>query len=54
MIMCEDCEEQAKEIPVKNVSSEKKKKFTLDRDTWISIACCLILLAYIILVWEVL
>lgn len=51
--MCDCEEEQKEEIPVKNVHPEKKP-FKLDRDAWISIACVLILLAFWILVWEVL
>lgn len=58
-MMCEECQEEipyvgAEDIPVKNVRPKKKPTFKLDRDAWISIACVLILLAFWILVWEVL
>jgi hypothetical protein len=50
--MCEDCsEEQAKEIPVKNVKPEKKKDF--QRDLWINVAICFLLCAYLVLVIKV-
>jgi hypothetical protein len=49
--MCEDCEEQAKEIPVKNVKPEKKKDPM--RDIWINVAILFLLCAYLVLVIKV-
>jgi hypothetical protein len=53
--MCEDCEEgpsnPVKEIPVKNVKSEKKKDMT--RDIWINVAILFLLCAYLVLVIKV-
>jgi hypothetical protein len=51
-LMCEDCsEEQPKEIPIKNVKSEKKKDPM--RDIWINVAILFLLCAYLVLVIKV-
>ena len=53
MIMCEDCEEQSKDIPIKNVKTETRKKKDFERDIWINIAILFLLCAYLVLILKV-
>ena len=51
--MCEDCEEQSKDISIKNVKTETRKKKDFERDIWINIAILFLLMAYLVLILKV-
>ena len=55
--MCEDCEDTpyvgAKDIPIKNVKTETRKKKDFERDIWINIAILFLLCAYLVLILKV-